>query len=128
MTQHPIYAKRSYAAMQAGYWGLFAFILVKLIWLSPPPEKILSVAILMQMGPLLFPLMGMMRGKTYTTAWACFLALGYFAYSVALAADPAPVRYMGLAQTALSTLWFVGLVTFTRTQARAIKAQEQLAE
>jgi len=55
---------------------LFLFPLWHLV-ISPLPKELVSYTLLIQSGPLLFVLRGMLHGRAYTHAWASFLALIY---------------------------------------------------
>lgn len=75
-------------------------------------------------APLLLPLPGILRGRTYTCAWAsmllCFYAAGYLAAGYA---DPAQ-KWACFALASLAALDFTGLVLYVRLLARERPASQ----
>lgn len=68
--------------------------------------------------PLLFPLPGMMRGRSYTYAWASMLLVFYAGgYLAAGYADPAQ-KWSAFALASVAAADFVGLVLYVRLRAR----------
>jgi uncharacterized membrane protein len=59
-------------------FGLFAWHLL----IEPAAKHLISIIILLQLGPLMFPLMGLLNGKLYTHAWSMYLAIFYFIVGV----------------------------------------------
>ncbi|MBE9565054.1 MAG: DUF2069 domain-containing protein, partial [Proteobacteria bacterium] len=47
-------------------FGLFAWHLL----INPPAKHLISIIIFFQLGPLMFPLRGLLKGKLYTHAWS----------------------------------------------------------
>ena len=78
-----------------GYFGLLIFIPLWHLLIVPLPAKFMSVTLLVQIGPLMFPLMGILHGKLYTHAWSMYLALFYFVIGVWYAGD-ASTRGFGI--------------------------------
>jgi len=63
----------------------FALIASLLSWilLAPHSDNFpIGSMLLLAMLPLLFPLRGLLHGKTYTHAWTSFLMLFYFSHGV----------------------------------------------
>ena len=80
----------------------------------------MSIVLLLQLGPLMFPLRGLLNGKTYTHAWSIYLAIFYFVMSIwYCGADD--TLYFGLYLTACSLLFLVGTTLYTRLSARLEK-------
>jgi uncharacterized membrane protein len=99
----------------------FGLVLLFLYWIlifiksSPTPiPMLLAIAI----GPLLFPLYGLLRAKPYTHAWCSFLALGYFIHAVVEAYANELTRNLALIETTLSVGLFVGCIYFVKMNAR----------
>lgn len=68
--------------------------------------------------PLSFPLPGLLRGRSYTCAWASMLVTFYVAgYLAAGYADPAN-KWSAFALASVAALDFVGLVLYVRLRAR----------
>lgn len=70
----------------AAYLGLIGLLLVSTLWLDPPPARLMSPLLLILIGPLLFPLRGLLHGRRYTIAWSSMLILLYFLHGTAVAA------------------------------------------
>lgn len=109
--------KNAWLLALAGYFGLFFLLLSWIIWIRPPESLPRSLALLVIVGPLLFPLRGMLNGKVYTFGWAHFLALIYFTLGVGNAAEPA-TRILGVIEIIFSVMWFTGCIFFIRWQSR----------
>lgn len=99
----------------------FGLILLFLYWIlffiesSPTPIPML---LLIAIGPLLFPLYGLLQGKPYTHAWCSFLALGYFIHAVVEAYANEVTRYLALLEIALTLGLFLGCIFYVKMNAR----------
>lgn len=107
--------KNAYLLALTGYLGLFFLLLVWISWIRPPESIPRSVALLFIVGPLLFPLRGLLNGKLYTFSWAHFLALIYFMLGVGNVVESA-TRILGMAEIVFSVMWFLGCVFYLRWQ------------
>ncbi|QBY05612.1 DUF2069 domain-containing protein [Thalassotalea sp. HSM 43] len=65
-----------------GYLGLLGFMPLWLLVLSPSEALSPTLALVMFVLPLLFPLKGILQGNPYTFAWANFIVLIYFLHSL----------------------------------------------
>lgn len=65
-----------------GYFSLFIFMPLWLIFLSPSESLSIPTALVMFTLPLLFPLKGMLQGNPFTYAWSNFIVLIYFLHSL----------------------------------------------
>ena len=81
------------------------------------------MTLLIQVGPLMFPLRGLLHGKVYTHAWSMYLALFYFVCGIWYAGDVS-TRGFGTGFSLLSVLFFLGTMLYTRFQGMAEKALE----
>ena len=108
------YARWARAATLVGYLGLIALLLAWLTLLAPPPPSVISLTIVLLVGPLLFPLRGLLKGRRYTHAWSSLLSLLYFVHGVANAPGGGPETLLGSAEIALSLLFFAGAVSYVR--------------
>ncbi len=93
------------------------------LWLAPlrPGGSMLVLKAL----PLLFPLLGILRGKRYTHQWTSMLALAYVTEGLVRAAsDQGPSQLLAMVETALAVLLFLGCLGYARASApsRAVKA------
>jgi len=90
-------------------FGLFAWHLI----LDPPAEHLISIIVFLQIGPLMFPLMGLIRGKLYTHAWSMYVAIFYFIIGVWYAGSSEDLM-IGLFVITSSLTFFLGTVLYTR--------------
>ncbi len=102
----------------AGYFGTFALLVVWYGWLAPSPIFRPALVLLVLCTPLLFPLRGLLHGRTYTVGWSLFLALGYFIHGVVEAYSTPTDRLYGLLEVGLTVLWFVSGIVYVRQVAR----------
>jgi uncharacterized membrane protein len=91
--------------------------------LRPPAEHLISVIIFFQLGPLMFPLFGLLNGKLYTHAWSMYLAIFYFIVGVWYAGNSDDLM-IGLYVIFTSLVFFLGTVLYTRFMGKQMKAQE----
>ena len=105
----------AYLLSLAGYFSLF-FLLLGSIALLPadhvPPRLILLLTLV---GPLLFPLRGLLHGRPYTHAWSGFMALVYLVIAIGTAADEQTFM-AGLLEAVAALLWFGGSLFYVRWQ------------
>ncbi len=99
-------------------FGLFAWHLL----IEPPAKHLISIIILLQLGPLMFPLMGLLNGKLYTHAWSMYLAIFYFVIGVWYAGSSEDLM-IGLYVIVTSLTFFLGTVLYTRYMGKQQKAQ-----
>ena len=102
----------------SGYFGLFGLLLLWFAWLEPPGRLPVALALLLWVGPLLFPLRGLLHGRPYTHAWTSFLALFYFAFGVFHAAGPMARPWLAWPEIGFSALLFLGTILYVRVGAR----------
>lgn len=101
-----------------GYFGLMALIFSWHLFIQPLAPEFISITLVMQLGPLMFPLRGVLHGKPYTHAWASYLALFYFVIGVWYAAS-ADNSLFGMLICLFSLNFFIGAVFYARFAARA---------
>jgi len=116
--------KLSRLSTLTGYFGLLTFIPIWHTLINPLDPKFMSITLLIQIGPLMFPLRGILHGKVYTHAWAMYLALFYFIIGVWYAGDES-TRTFGVIFSLLSILFFTGTMMYTRYQGMANNAAAQ---
>jgi len=110
-----------------GYFGLLGFIPLWYLLIKPLEAELISIYLLIQAGPLLFPLRGILHGRVYTHAWAMYLALFYFIIGIWYAGDSS-TRLFGIIFSLLSVLFFIGCMLYTRFQGKAENALRDAAE
>lgn len=106
---------------QVGYFGLMASMYLLLFVFNKPEPQNMLPALIFHVGPLLFPLRGLLAAKAYTHAWAGYLALYYFIIGIWYAGAEVD-RVIGLLITFSSIIFFVGAIGFARLQGKADKA------
>ena len=95
------------------YFGLMALIFCWHLWIKPLEPQFISITLLIQLGPLMFPLRGILHGKAYTHAWAAYMALLYFIIGIWNASAEAS-RTFGILISILSLMFFIGCVFYAR--------------
>lgn len=116
-----------HAVALTGYFGLFGLLLLWFGWMEPPSRMPVSLIVLLLVGPLLFPLRGLLHGRPYTHAWASFLALFYFSAGVFSAAGPMARPWLAWLEIGFSLLLFLGAILYVRTHARENHALREAA-
>lgn len=108
----------------AGYFLLLiSLYLLLFVFNKPEPHNMLP-ALLFYIGPLMFPLRGLLAGKAYTHAWAGYLALFYFIVGVWYAGAEVD-RVIGMMITFSSIIFFTGAIMFARLQGKANNAESE---
>jgi len=105
----------AYSTALTGYIGLFISLILWGACLNTEPSLPRSLTLLLTVGPLMFPLRGLLHGKAYTFGWSTFLALFYLMLGVLNAANPG-TRLIGVLEIIFSILFFVGAITYVRFQ------------
>lgn len=72
-------------------------------------------------GPMLFPLRGLIKGNSYTFAWSHFLALFYFILAIIVLWEGRSLYY-GLLLLIGSTTWFTCALLYVRVDAAEKRA------
>jgi len=106
-----------YILAMAGYFALLGLLMTWTMWIKPSTTFPVVVVLVLYVGPLLFPLRGMLSKKLYTFGWTQFMSLFYFTAGVWAASHP-DERWLGLLQILFSLAWFVGGMLFIRATAR----------
>lgn len=103
--------------------SLFALLLLCLaweLWLAPlrPGGSWIALKAL----PLALPVAGLLKRRMYTYRWLSLLVWLYFTEGVVRAwSDPAPSRWLALAEIMLSLLLFAACVLHIRLRQRAAR-------
>ena len=104
-------------------FGLFAWHLL----IDPPAKHLISIIIFFQLGPLMFPLFGLLNGKVYTHAWSMYLAIFYFVVGVWYAGHSEDLM-IGLYVIFTSLVFFTGTVVYTRFMGKHLKEVSSSSE
>lgn len=110
----------------SGYFSLMAGLYAWHLWLNPPAKHLISVILFFQLGPLMFPLFGLLNGKLYTHAWSMYVAIFYFIVGVWYAGHPDD-RMIGLYVIFTSLTFFLGTVFYTRFMGKKLQQQNTSA-
>jgi len=106
----------------AGYFALLIGLFAWHLLITPAAKHLISVIILLQIGPLMFPLMGLLKGKLYTHAWSMYVAIFYFIVGVWYAGSSEDLM-IGLYVIFTSLTFFLGTVLYTRYMGMQMNAQ-----
>lgn len=101
----------------SGYFGLIIGIYAWHMLIDQTENHLLSFILIFQLGPLMFPLRGLLHGKPYTHAWSMYLAILYFIVGIWYASAE-PSMMFGLYVTVASLMFFAGTVLYTRLSAK----------
>jgi len=96
-----------------GYFGLMAGIYSWHLLIHKTEPQLMSIIIVLQLGPLLFPLRGLLHGKVYTHAWSMYLAIFYFIVGVWYASDSESFSF-GIFVVVTSLMFYTGAMLYTR--------------
>lgn len=110
-----------------GYFGLIVFIPLWHLKIEPIQPEFISMTLLIQVGPLMFPMRGILHGRVYTHAWSMYLALFYFICGIWYAGDIS-TRNFGIGFSLLSVCFFIGTMLYTRFQGKAEKLALQTGD
>ncbi|OOZ41392.1 hypothetical protein BOW53_03860 [Solemya pervernicosa gill symbiont] len=120
--------KLAQATALTGYFGLIFLLLLWNIWIAPSKHFPISLVLIVLVVPLLFPLRGLLHGRSYTYAWSSMLSLLYLALGIMEAVTKpyevtqTPERLLGIIEIIFSVMLFVGAILYVRLKARADRA------
>ncbi len=95
---------------QAGFMLLFLLMPLWVLWLNPPQMGSQMVLLALLWGPLWLPLVGILRGKAYTFAWANFIVMIYFVHSLTHLWISTGITYILLFLNLLPVAWCLSVV------------------
>lgn len=107
-----------------GYFSLMGGFYIWHLWIHPLEKHLISVILLLQIGPLMLPLFGLLKGKVYTHAWSMYLAIYYFIVGVWYAGADEQF-YFGLYIIFTSLIFFTGTMFYARLAGKAAKKQNR---
>lgn len=114
--------KKAYYTAMGGYFALFTLLMIWNIWLSPAHGIPKSLALLFFVGPLLFPLRGMLHGRPYSFAVVSFIALIYILHGTVETYSNPDVRGLAILESIFSLMLFFGSAFFARWRGMELKA------
>jgi len=97
-----------------GYFGIWLLMPTWYIWLAPSTHFTPAMAVTVLLIPLVFPLVGMLKGKTYTYEWGAYVSLLYFMHGIGETYSEPDQRLYGSLEIILSLMWFGGSILYTR--------------
>jgi len=97
-----------------GYFGLWILLPLWYAWLAPSDHFPPGMAIAFLLTPLVFPLVGMIKGKPYTYVWGAYISLLYFAHGIGETYSEPDQRWYGGLEIILSLMWFCGAIFYAR--------------
>ena len=101
----------------SGYFGLWILLPLWYGWLAPSDFFPAGMAIAFLCLPLVFPLMGLVKGKIYTHQWSAYVSLLYFMHGIGETyCEPDQILY-GVLEIMLSLMWFCGAIYYPRYSA-----------
>ncbi|MFO8025535.1 DUF2069 domain-containing protein [Thiohalophilus sp.] len=104
----------------------FALLILLMLWqtvLAPPQLLPISLVLILLVGPLLFPLRGLLHGRPYTHAWTSFLVLIYFIHGTVEAWSNPDVRLYASLEILFSVLLYTGTLLYARYRGRQLRRQ-----
>jgi uncharacterized membrane protein len=106
-------ARAAWLAACAAWVGL---VLLGLAWeLYLAPLRPGGSWLVLKVVPLLFPLMGLLRGRRYTFKWSSLLVWAYMVEgSLRAASDPGPSARLAILELALGAAFFAAAVAYLR--------------
>jgi len=102
-----------------GYFSLMAGLYSWHLLINDTEKHLISIILIFQIGPLLFPLRGLLNGKLYTHAWSMYMAIYYFIVGVWYGAGADSLLF-GIYVVSTSLLFFAGTALFTRYSGKAM--------
>jgi uncharacterized membrane protein len=105
--------------------SLIALIFLCLAWeLVLAPIRPGGSTLALKALPLLFPLMGILKGRRYTYQWAPMLVLAYFTEGVVRAwSDSGLSAWLAGAEIVLSVVFFFAAIYYAKLSAPSRQAQ-----
>lgn len=105
-------------AMRCGFLAWFALVVLQIAWhawLAPPANGQISLALMLTLPPLLFPLLALRRGAKRALLWIGIISLGYFCHGVVAAWSIPAARLPATIEVALCVLLIGTLGWITRS-------------
>lgn len=98
----------------AGFFGLFALLMLWNTVLSPSPRFPVALLLLITVTPLLLPMRGLLKRQRKSCAWAAYISLIYFIHGCVEAYANTDQRLYAASEILLSLLLFFGTTGYVR--------------
>jgi uncharacterized membrane protein len=108
-----------------GYFSLLIVLMLNIVWLIPSRHFPTAMVLLVIAGPLLLPMPGLLKNKTYTFQWASFLSMAYFAHGISEISAYPEHWYAGLMEVISSTMMYVGCVMYAQIFKKEFKRKQK---
>ena len=102
------------------YLGLIAWVALWHLWLAPHQHISSTGVAIGWLIPLLFPLIGIIKGKPYTHAWANFVLMLYFLHALSMLYLDEGERLLAIVELVLTSVNFVANIYFARHRGREL--------
>tara|TARA_R110000787_G_scaffold120951_1_gene231846 strand:- start:749 stop:1114 length:366 start_codon:yes stop_codon:yes gene_type:complete len=106
------------------FFGLMISLLVWILIAEHSENFPVAAWLIIGVVPLLFPMRGILYGKTYTHAWASFLMLFYIAHGIGELYSRDAVVWYPLLEVIFSSSFFVAANLYVRTSAKLRKKSQ----
>ncbi len=111
MNIKPIYY---YAVALAGFFGLFALLMLWHTLLAPSARMPVTLMLLMTVTPLLLPMRGLLARNLKSCAWEAYISLIYFIHGAQEIYASPDTRFYAALEIALSLMLFFGATFYVR--------------
>ncbi|MGX9417201.1 DUF2069 domain-containing protein [Vibrio sp. RC27] len=102
------------------YLGLTLWVILWHLWLAPHQQISPWGIAIAWLIPLLFPLIGIIKGKPYTHAWANFVLMLYFLHALSMIYLDEGERLLAFVELLLTSLSFVANIYYARHRGREL--------
>jgi uncharacterized membrane protein len=103
-----------YITALAGFFGLFALLMLWNTVLAPSTRFPVALVLLVAVTPLLLPMRGLLDRKPKSCAWAAYISLIYFIHGSVEAYVSAGERLYASLEIMLSLMLFFGAAFYVR--------------
>jgi len=119
LPEKAITTKRLQFLALSGYFGLLTWVIIWHFVLEVNQAYSTLFLILFWIVPLLLPLVGMVKGKPYTYAWANFVVMIYFLHGLT-AIYTEPQWWYAVIELVFATMMFIGCCYYARARGREL--------
>jgi uncharacterized membrane protein len=102
------------------YLGLIGWVIAWHLWLAPHQQISSTGLTIAWLIPLLFPLIGIIKGKPYTHAWANFVLMLYFLHALSMIYIDEGERMLALIELFITSINFISNTLFARLRGKEL--------
>jgi uncharacterized membrane protein len=103
-----------YRIALAGFFGLFALLMMWNTILTPNPKLPVAFMLIVTVSPLLLPMRGFLARCRKSSVWLAYISLLYFVHGCLEAFANISVRPYALLETLFSLMIFFGVLFYIR--------------